>query len=251
MSLVRAAMAAWLLTACGAVSAASPDAAAMAAGYSAKNLAGGKLPSLPTGKLFIRVTRFAQPAGHSLASQTHVAGFDYVASGVQRLVIGGRPPRDIAPGESVYQPSLAHVHINSGTSPNQWYFIALWSEEDRGKRFVDPNVSTVVFETPDLPADALPPGSYVQTLKLVELEPGGRSAAHRYGGVEAQFVLEGSISVHAAGQQPVELAAGEGAYHLAGTELQEHNPGAGRARFLELLTTEEGLPFQTSVDHAP
>jgi len=223
----------------------------MAAGYSVKNLAGGKLPSLLTGPLFIRVTLFAQPAGHSFASQTHVAGFDYVASGVQRLVIGGRAPIEIAAAESVFQPSIAHTHSNPGTSPNKWYFIALWPAGARGDAPPDPTVGKVAFATPDLPADALPQGSYVQTLRLVELEPGGRSAAHRYGGVEAQFVLEGSISVHAAGQQPVTLAAGEGAYHLTGTELQEHNAGTGRARFLELLTTKEGLPFQTSVDHAP
>ncbi len=251
LSLVWAAMTAWLLTACGPASAASPGATAMAAGYSAKNLAGGKLSSLPTGKLFIRVTRFAQPAGHSFPSQTHVAGFDYVASGAQRLIIGGRPPIEIAPGQSVFQPSIAHVHTNPGTSPNQWYFIALWSEEDRAKALVDPKVATVAFETDDLPPDALPHGSYVQTLRLVDLEPGGRSAAHRYGGVEAQFVLEGSISVHVAGQRPGKLGTGEGAYHLAGAELQEHNAGAERARFMELLTTEEGRPFQTSVDHAP
>ena len=251
MSLVRAAMAAWLLTACGAASAPPPDAAAMAAGYSVKKLAGGKLPSLLTGPLFIRVTLFAQAAGHSFASQTHVAGFDYVASGVQRLDIDGRAPIQIAAGESVFQPSIAHTHSNPGTSPNRWYFIALWSEEDRGKTFVDPTVTTVVYETPDLPTDALPQGSYVQTLRLVDLQPGGRGAAHRYGGVQAQFVLEGSISVHVAGQRPVRLDAGEGAYHLAGAELQEHNAGTGRARFLELLTTEEGSPLQTSVDHAP
>lgn len=251
MSLVWAATAAWLLTACGAGTAASPDAAAMAAGFSVKDLAGGKLSSLPTGKLFIRVTAFAQPASHSFPSRTHVAGFDYVASGVQRLVIADRPPREIAPGESVFQPTIAHVHTNPGTSPNQWYFIALWSEEDRPQALVDPSVGSVAFETPDLPADALPQGSYVQTLRLVDLEPGGRSAAHRYGGVAAQFVLEGSISVHVAGQRPGRLGAGEGTHHLAGAELQEHNAGAGRAPFLELLTIGEGRPFQISVDRAP
>src|SRR5262249_62142094 len=46
LSLVRAAMAAWLLTACGAASAPPPDAGAMAAGYSVKKLAGGQRPSL-------------------------------------------------------------------------------------------------------------------------------------------------------------------------------------------------------------
>jgi mannose-6-phosphate isomerase-like protein (cupin superfamily) len=201
--------------------------------------------------VYIRVINFVQPAGHTFPSKTHVPGFDYVASGVQRLTIAGTPPVDMTPGKSVFQPSVAHTHTNPGVSPNNWYFIALWPAAARTEALVDPKVAKVVFETPDLPADALPPGSYVQTLRVVDLQPSGRGAAHRYGGVDVQFVLEGSISVHIAGQQPVTLRAGEGAYYLPDAGLQEHNSGDRRARFLEMLTTGGGRPFETTLDHAP
>ena len=251
MSLVRAASAVWLVSACVTAPTTSPDAAARAVAFSIRDLAGGKLSSLPTGKMFIRIIEFAQPAGHSFASRTHAPGFDYVASGVQRLIIGDRPPVDIAAGESVFQTSLAHVHSNPGSSPNDWYFIAVWPAAARAEALVDPSVGKVVFETPDLSEDALPQGPYFQTLRLADLGPGGRSAAHRYGGLEAAFVLEGSITVHARGQRPVRLTTGGGIYHFAGIDVQEHNAGVGPARFLELLTTAEGQPFEASVDHAP
>ena len=249
LRLIQAIGTASLLVACTPAPQASPDGAAMAAGYSVKALAGGRLASLPTGSLFIRIINFDQPVGHSFPSKTHVPGFDYVASGYQRLTIQDRPPIDIGPGESVFQPSIAHTHTNPGDGPNNWYFLALWPASARAEPLVDPNVAKVVFQTQDLPADVVPQGSYVQTLRVAELEPGGRNLAHRYGGVDVQYVLEGSISVHMADHHAVTLRAGQGSYHLPGVGLQEHNVGGVRTRFLELLTTGDGRPFETSLDH--
>lgn len=250
-TLVWAVSAVWLVTACVTAPTTPPDAAARAAAFSIRDLAGGRLSSPPSGKAYIRVIEFAQPPGHSFPSKTHAPGFDYVASGVQRLTIGDRPPLDIAAGESVFQTSLAHVHSNPGSSPNHWYFVALWPIVSRTEALVDPSVAKVAYESADIPEDALPLGSYVQTLRLADIEPGGRTAAHRYGGLEAAFVLEGSITVNARSQRPVRLTAGEGIFHFAGTDVQEHNAGAGRARFLEMLTTAEGQPFETTLDRAP
>ena len=39
----------------------------------------------------------------------------------------------------------------------------------------------------------------MQTLSLVELEPGGRSVARWHGGIDVSFALQGLISVHVAG----------------------------------------------------
>lgn len=222
----------------------------MAVGYSTTDLAAGKLSSLPTGNLYIRVIEFAQPQGHSFPSKTHVPGFVYITSGVQRLTITDRTPIDLAAGEARFQPYVAHVHSNPGSTTNHWYFIALWPAESRTDALVDPSAS-VVYATPDLPPETLPQGSYVQTLRLVELEPGGRSVARWHGGIEVSFVLQGSISVHVAGHAPSDLNPGQGSYHLPGAQLQEHNTGTGRARFVEFLTTAEGRPFQTSTEHAP
>lgn len=237
-------------TACESGSASRPDAAAMAAGYSTRDLAAGKLSSLPTGNLYIRVIEFAQPSGHSFPSKTHAAGFVYMTSGVQRLTITDRPPVDLAAGEARFQPSIAHVHSNPGSTTNLWYFLAVWSTQERANALVDSSASEV-YATPDLPPETLPQGSYVQTLRLVELEPGGRSVARWHGGIDVSFVLQGSISVHVAGHAPSDVTAGHGIYHLPGDQLQERNTGTGPARFLEFLTTAEGRPFQTSADHAP
>lgn len=236
--------------ACGSGTASGPDAAAMAAGYSTRDLDAGKLSSLPTGNLFIRVIDFAQPPGHSIASTTHVPGFVYITSGVQRLTMADRTPLDLAAGEAWFQPSVAHVHSNPGSSTNHWYFIAVWSTQYRAVGLVDSS-ATEAYATPDLPPATLPQGSYVQTLRLVELQPGGRSVARWHGGIEVSFVLQGSISVHVAGQAPLGLNTGQGTYHLPGAQIQEHNTGTGPVRFLEVLTTAEGRPFQTSADHAP
>lgn len=235
---------------CESGTAARPDAAAMAVGYSTRDLAAGKLSSLPTGNLYIRVIDFAQPPGHSFPSRTHQPGFVYITGGVQRLMMTDRTPLDLAAGQALFQPSVAHVHSNPGSTTNHWFFIALWPAESRADALVDPSAS-VAYATPDLPPATLPQGSYVQTLRLVELEPGGRSVARWHGGIEVSFVLEGSISAHVAGQAPSGLSSGQGTYHLPGAQLQEHNSGTGPARFLEVLTTAEGKPFQTSADHAP
>lgn len=222
----------------------------MAAGYSPMDLAAGKLSSLPTGNLYVRVIEFAQAPGHSFPSRTHVPGFVYITNGVQHLTMADRTPIDLAAGQARFQPSIAHVHSNPGSTTNHWYFLALWPAQARADPLVDSSGS-VAYETPDLPPETLPRGSYVQTLRLVELEPGGRSVARWHGGIEVSFVLQGSISVHVAGHAPSDLTPGHGTYHLPGAQLQERNTGTGPARFLEVLTTAEGRPFQTSADHAP
>src|SRR5512138_2941548 len=40
-------------------------------------------------------------------------------------------------------------------------------------------------------APDLPTGSYLSTVSMVTLEKGGRTVAHKHGGVEAIYVLEG------------------------------------------------------------
>jgi len=173
-----------------------------------------------------------------------------VSSGVQRLTITNKTPLDLNAGEVKFQPSAEHIHSNPGSTTNHWYFLAVWSTQERAVPLVDATAREA-YATPDLPPATLPQGPYVQTLRLVELEPGGRSVAHWHGGIEVNFVLQGSITLHVAGQAPSRLTAGQGTYHLPGARLQELNTGTGQARFLEFLTTAEGRPFETSADHAP
>src|SRR5262249_38954138 len=65
--------------------------AASASRARTSDLAGGRLPALPSGPLYIRVVDFSQDAGSAFTSHQHVPGIVYVQSGVQRLVIVDAP----------------------------------------------------------------------------------------------------------------------------------------------------------------
>ena len=56
------------------------------------DLAGGRLPALPSGPLYIRVVEFSQDAGSAFRSHQHVPGLVYVQTGVQRLIVVDGPP---------------------------------------------------------------------------------------------------------------------------------------------------------------
>lgn len=105
---------------------------------------------------------------------------------------------------------------------------------------------------PDGSASAqLPAGNYISTVSLVTLEKGGRTLAHKHGGIEAIYVLDGVIDFRTAGGGRVILRAGQGASVAPNTPLQAVNGGDGVARFLAFFLTSEAAPFQTPVDEAP
>ena len=95
----------------------------------------------------------------------------------------------------------------------------------------------------------MPPGPRIETLRLVTLQPNGRSAAHRFSGLELLFVLEGTIRLDAAGQPPTILSAGQGQYLPPGTDEQELNAGAGVASYLAFIVTPVQAPFEIVLDH--
>lgn len=214
------------------------------------NLAGGRLGALPSGSLFVRVVEFAQDGGGVFTSHQHVPGFVYVDEGLQRLEIADGPSINLAAGDAFFLGSLTHQHLNPAPEPNHWYFIALWPTSARSAPLVDSS-ATVPFATPDLPATALPTDAYANTLQLVTLGPGGRTAAHRFGGLGILFMLDGAIVVHAAGVEPTTLSAGQGIQHLPNTVIQEFNPGGEESRYLRWLLTAEDQPFETNVRQAP
>lgn len=100
-------------------------------------------------------------------------------------------------------------------------------------------------------APYMPAGAYLSTVSLVTLEKGGRTVAHKHGGIEAIFVLEGTIDFRTAGGGRVLLKAGQGASVPPDTALQAVNGGDGVAKFLAFFMTPEAAPFQTTVDAAP
>jgi quercetin dioxygenase-like cupin family protein len=238
-----------LTAACGSQPAAAPTAAAGQKGSTTTNLAAGPLLALPTGLVYMRVVEFYQPGHSSVPSQKHVPGFVYVADGRQILAIEAATAVNIKAGESSFLPSSTHTHINPDSATSHWYFIAVWSATARSAVPVVA-YATVPFATADLvvPVSA---GGYVETLRLVSLNAGGRTNAHMYGGVEMLFVLDGSVTVRASGKSPTTIGAEHGTYLLPGTASQEFSASGRAALFLIFVVTPLGTPYLTPLNESP
>jgi quercetin dioxygenase-like cupin family protein len=236
--------------ACGSATPGGPEIAATAHLMRVDELAAGKLDALPTGSQFARIVLFHQVPGETFPSRKHQAGLIYMKTGVQRLTNSDGQSVDISAGTAVYQPSVAHSHTNIGATDNIWYFIALWPSAQRGAPLVVAT-SKVAFENEDIPSSTLRPGSYVETLRRVTLQSGGRSPAHRFGGIEVVFVLDGTLAVNVAGHPSVRLTAGQGTYVAPDTVTQELDAGIGAVDYLAFFVTSQGRPFETDVTSAP
>ena len=175
-----------------------PNSEALARGAAVKTLDAGKLDSLPTGPVYIRMIRFAQPVGYVINSKQHVASVVYVETGVHRLILNGQPPLDLMAGQATFHQSVTHTHLNPGPlDPSVWYSIALWASSARSQSLVD-KIARAAFESDDIARDALPPVAYSQVLRQVTLAKLGTTGAHRFGGLSAFYVLTGSVTIRSA-----------------------------------------------------
>lgn len=95
------------------------------------------------------------------------------------------------------------------------------------------------------------PGTYLETLNVVTLQPGGRTVSHKHAGVEWVFVIEGSVEVRMGAGGRVVLSTGQSGKVPANTPVQAFNTGTGAARFIALFVTAEGQPFQTNLETVP
>jgi quercetin dioxygenase-like cupin family protein len=236
--------------ACGAAAPAASNTEALARGAAVKTLDGGKLDSLPTGPVYIRMIRFAQPAGYVIHSKQHVSSVVYVETGVHRLTLNGQPPIDLMAGQAFFHQSVTHTHLNPGPDPSVWYSIALWPSSARGQAPVDP-IARAAFESDDIAREALPQVAYSQVLRQITLAKDGTPGAHRFGGLSAFYVLTGSVTIRSAHRPAVTLGVGQGVFFLPDVELQETNAGPGQAVFLEFLTTAVGKDFEIPLQQPP
>lgn len=238
------------LSACGATSTAASNAAALAHGAAIKALAAGKLDSLPTGPVYVRMVRFVSPAGYVINSKQHVPSFVYVENGVQRLTLGDQPPLDLTAGQATFHQSVTHTHLNPGQDTSVWYSIAIWPSSARGQAPVD-KIAQAVFESADIDRAALPDVPYALVLRQVTLAVQGTSGAHRFGGVAAFYVLSGSVTIRSEHQSPITLGVRQGAAFLPGVALQEVNAGPDPAVYLEFITTAVGRDFDVPLQQPP
>jgi quercetin dioxygenase-like cupin family protein len=217
----------------------------VADGWTNKTVAEGSITGRPTGPLHIEVVSLQQEPGRTV-EHAHVGGFVFALSGVHRLTVPGVATRDLSPGEAAFVPQDAvHTHANPGTSPDQWYYVAIRNTAE-GSTSPGPNV---VYESPDLPT--FPAGKYNERLNLGTLERGGRGFAHRHPGVEVFLVLDGTVQLRVAGQSPKTLTKGKGAYVPPNVVMQSTNTGDGIARFLTFIVAPDGVEDTTLADTAP
>jgi hypothetical protein len=215
-----------------------------------KDVAAGRLEALPSGSVFMRVIHFNQAAGTSFGSELHQQGMLFEAGGQQTLHIETDPPALLLPGTGIFSPSRRHIHENSGTTANDWYFLALWPSAIRGKALVNP-AAHILYESPDVPGGALVTRTYTETIRLVTIGAGGRTGAARYGGLTTIFVLDGSVQLHAAGQPVASMDKGQSTYQLPGVAVQAFNTQNVPSHLLIFFATGAGEPFETPVNTSP
>jgi len=241
----------FLVSTCSAAAPSSPNPEALAHGAAVKALDASKLDSLPTGPVYIRFIRFAQPVGYDIVSKQHVASVVYVEAGAHRLVLNGKPPLDLVAGQAKFHQSVAHVHINPGpVDPSVWYSIAIWPSSARGQSLVD-KTARPTYESGDIARETLPQVAYSQVLRQVTLAKLGTTGAHQFGGLAAFYVLTGSLTIKSAHRTAVTLGADEGLYSLPDVPLQETNGGSGQTVFLEFITTAVGKNFEAPLQQPP
>jgi hypothetical protein len=240
-----------LCTACSSPASTSVNQGAGAHAAKTLPLAAGGLLDVPTGNLFIRIIEFHQDPGTSFPSQVHVPGLIFQSEGSQVLAIHDGATVQIGPAQGFFLGPSAHTHSNPGPTGNHWYFLALWPTNARSSPLVFASARVAYATTPDFPLTTFAPIRYSETLRWVALEPGGRTSAAKYGGIETLLVLDGSISVHAAGKLPEPLSADQGTNVLPGTATQIFNQGSSRSTFLAFYITAADQPFETPLDQSP
>lgn len=235
-----------------ATSATSAVSTARAEGIDGSSLGDGKISALPKGTLYVQYLEIPQPPTGSLA-HSHIAGFVFAIEGTHRLAVVSGETKDLtatedgalprADRQAAFVPAdTGHAHSNPGTVPNRWYFISIRpSGPFPGQQ--------EVFATP--PLAPLPDGAYTESLFFIALQPNGRTAAHKHGGLETILVLDGSVEVHVQGALTRTLGKGEGTFIPADTPMQIWNKSAATAKVLAFFVTADGKAFQTNVDTSP
>ena len=239
-----------LLVACSTAAPVAQNPDALPRGQIVKKLGAGQVDSLPTGTVYIRFVRFAQPPGYVINSKQHVPSIVYVETGTHRLILAGPTPIDLMAEQATFHQSVTHQHLNPGSGTAVWYSIAVWPSSAHGQPLVDP-IARAAYESQDVDRTLLPQVAYSEVLRKVTLAGKGTSGAHRFGGIVAFYVLAGSMSVSIAHRPAQTLRAGQGAAFSPDTDLQERDAGSDQAEYLEFVVTAVGKDFEVPLPQPP
>jgi len=229
---------------------ATPSTQAQAKDSTDKTLATGPVDSLPQGNLFANILSASQAPGSSVTHK-HVASFVYEVKGTQAVQEQGGPKQTLNPGDAIFiKNDVTHTHTNPGQTTNEWYLIALRPATTQTPTPTLPNEKTV-YQTPTLPTSVFSKGAYCENLLRTEVQPNGKTASQRSSGLEVLHVLDGSVKVDVAGQDPKTLKAGDSTYILPNTPVQVSNAGSDVARFLSFNAWPQGQPSRENLAGIP
>jgi len=229
---------------------ATPSTQAQAKDSTDKTLATGQVDALPQGNLFANILSASQALGSSVTHK-HVAAFVYEVKGTQVVQEQGGPKQTLNPGDAIFiKNDVTHTHTNPGQTANEWYLIALRPATTQTPTPTLPNEKTV-YETPTLPTSVFSKGAYCENLLRTEVQSNGKTASQRHSGLEVLNVLDGSVKVDVAGQDPKTLKAGDSTYILPNTPVQVSNAGSDVARFLSFNAWPQGQPFREDLAGVP
>ena len=197
---------------------------------------------------FVSVLRVRQPPG-AVARDERSEGFVYSAKGPHLLVQGGGDRARTLEEETGAFAGPGAEHVNPGAAEHEWYLLSLRSVATRDATPTLPN-AVAVYGSPDLPTLASGT-SYVHTLGLIAMEPGGRTSSHSHGGSEVFYVLRGEVELRLNDGTRARVRAGEGGFVRPGLAMQLHAVGSEPVRIIAYFITREGEPWQTNLEQLP
>ena len=200
--------------ACGGSS--SPVAVKAPAGVTANILASGRIDSIPAGTLFVNYLELPQAAAGSIKHK-HLAGFVYATSGTVEIDVDNASPLIVQPGKAAFiGANVMHNHLNSGSSGNDWMFVALRPMASRP-------LATIVAGQKELfttgTLTQITAGQYTETLSDSMLPANGVDV-QTGPSLRVLYVLDGYMIVSGDALMAGSLVVGDGAYSLPGANLK-------------------------------
>lgn len=200
------------------------------------------LTTRPDAMLKVRIERSAG----SIDQHGHDVGFVYVLAGAHRVTFADRSV-GLRSGQATLVAPAGFTHQHEVTPGSMWLFVSI-GDADRAASAGEHGV--VIFQSKALAS--LHTGThsggiytlgYTETLRRLELDPGGKSPLHSSSGYESIYILEGALDLRSA-DTVVSLTSGSGQVIAPHQTVQVVNTGSAPAKALLFFITPGGEPYE-------
>ena len=205
-------------------------------------LAQATLARQPTGALYVSLIETDLGTTGAIVEQRE-PGFELVLSGNERVTTSAAPAVTVQGGHALFVSGDAATRFEPDGAALT-YYVSLRPAALRSRALAPGR--RALYESPDLPPTATPPGGYQDALIVLVLQPGAVVPPHMHGGIEPTYVIDGTIELKLAGRAAERLGPGQGDTVLPDTPLLLTNVGSTIARVLVMLATPDGKPVQSS-----